>query len=175
MIAKWHERLTWSRTRALLFLVIVFFMVGALHAAAGLFLALATLLSILAIKRYALWKIALAVALAGPALLVREDALAMFPMIPITGFFYACLANPDWPTCVDFKKRRIVLSEMRRDPRFFPFCLARYFRVFGRRELVHRTCEVAACNALLVIRHSLHHNSRPRRSQREPAPDSDRS
>jgi hypothetical protein len=97
--------------------------VDGVHALTGLLLMLAVLLSISAVGNFAAWKIVLAAVLPTLALLVREDALSMFPMIPITGFIYACLTNPVPPARLRLNNGRVAWDVARQDPRFPSLCL----------------------------------------------------
>ena len=59
------------------------------HAFTELLVLLAAYLTVSAVRKFAIWKIVLAILFAGLGLLTREDAIAMFPVIPIFALVYA--------------------------------------------------------------------------------------
>jgi hypothetical protein len=60
-----------------------------IHAFMELLVLLAAYFTLSAVRKFAIWKIVLATLFAGLGLLVREDAVAMFPVIPMFALVYA--------------------------------------------------------------------------------------
>jgi hypothetical protein len=94
-----------------------------IHVFVGLLLILSAYLVLSAVKKFAVWKIILATLLAGLGLFAREDALALFPIIPILAFVYALVWNTSLSASLDEKEFRIVLPDLWRNRRDFPWRL----------------------------------------------------